>query len=92
MEMPDAVGSSLVVIAINSAAGFAGHLGDGALPWTLIGIFVLAGLLGLRVGSWATRWVSPGRLRQGFAVFVVALALVLLVINVPAVMATFDAA
>ena len=87
MEMADAVGSSLVVIALNSAAGLLGHLSDGALPWTLIGIFVIAGLIGLHVGAWSTRWISPGRLRQSFAVFVVALALVLLAINVPAAMA-----
>lgn len=92
MEMPDAVGSSLVVIAINSAAGLAGQMSEATLPWTLIGIFVIAGLLGLRAGSWATRWISPGRLRQSFAVFVVALALVLLAINLPAVVAAYTAA
>lgn len=91
MEMPDAVGSSLVVIALNSAAGLLGHLSDGALPWTLIGIFVVAGLIGLRVGSWTTRWIAPGRLRQSFAIFVVALALVLLAINLPAVVTAYAA-
>ncbi len=84
MDMPDAVGSSLVVIALNSAAGLFGHLGDGELPWLLIGLFVLAGLIGLRVGERATRTLSAQRLRQAFALFVVALALVLLLINVPA--------
>lgn len=92
MEMPDAVGSSLVVIAINSAAGLLGQISAAALPWTLIGIFVVAGLFGLRVGSWATRWIAPGRLRQSFAVFVIALALVLLAINLPAVVTAYAAA
>lgn len=85
MEMPDAVGSSLVVIALNCVAGLFGHLSTGELPWLLIGLFVLAGLLGLRVGERATRVLAPRRLRQAFALFVVVLAVTLLAINVPAV-------
>ncbi|GAC1385665.1 MAG: sulfite exporter TauE/SafE family protein [Herpetosiphon sp.] len=85
MTMVDAVGSSLLVIALNSAAGFAGHLNDGALPWLLIAVFLTAGLIGLWLGSLLTRKLSADRLRQSFAVFVVALAIVLLGINVPAV-------
>lgn len=85
MEMPDAVGSSLVVIAINSAAGLLGQVGTTDLPWTLIGVFVIAGLVGLGIGARATRLLSPDRLRQAFAVFVIALAIVLLVMNIPTV-------
>ncbi|GAC1385974.1 MAG: hypothetical protein NVSMB42_05970 [Herpetosiphon sp.] len=90
MTMTDAVGSSLLVIALNSAAGFMGHLNDGALPWPLIGVFLVAGLIGLWLGSLMTRRLSPGRLRQSFAVFVVALAVVLLGINVPAVVHAYQ--
>lgn len=86
MDMPDAVGSSLVVIALNSAAGLLGHISDGALPWTMIGLFVSAGLGGLLLGTRAAHRLSPARLRQSFAVFVVALAIVLLAINVPVVL------
>lgn len=85
MEMADAVGSSLVVIAINSAAGLLGHLSDSALPWGLIGVFVIAGLVGLLAGARMTRQLAPHRLRQAFAMFVVALAVVLLAINGPSV-------
>lgn len=86
MDMPDAVGSSLVVIALNSAAGLLGHASDGALPWGMIAIFVSAGLAGVLLGVRATRSLSAARLRQSFAVLVVALALALLALNVPAVM------
>ncbi len=85
MEMADAVGSSLVVIAINSGAGLLGHLSDSALPWGLIGVFVAAGMVGLLVGTRLTRLLAPQRLRQSFAMFVAALAVVLLAINGPAV-------
>lgn len=79
MEMPDAVGSSLVVIALNSAAGLVGHLQDGALPWPLIGVFLIGGVAGLVLGTKATRLLSATRLRYAFALFVVVLAVVLLV-------------
>ncbi len=87
MNMRDAVGSSLVVISLNSAAGLLGHLGDGGLDWMLILVIIAGGLLGLRVGSALARTVPVGRLRQGFAGMVVVLAVVLLAINVPLLIA-----
>jgi uncharacterized membrane protein YfcA len=88
MEMRDAVGSSLVVIALNSAAGVAGHLNDGAFPWGLILFFVLAGVAGLLVGLQITRRISAERLRQAFAGFVIALGVTLLAINLPLAVAS----
>jgi uncharacterized membrane protein YfcA len=87
MEMRDAVGSSLVVIALNSAAGVAGHLNDGAFPWGLILFFVLAGVAGLLAGLQITQRISAARLRQAFAGFVIALGLTLLAINLPLALA-----
>jgi uncharacterized membrane protein YfcA len=86
MEMADAVGSSLVVISLNSAAGLLGHLSSGSLPWGLIGVFVVAGLAGLWLGARFARRIPAARLRQAFAYFIVALAVVLLAINVPAIL------
>lgn len=83
MEMPNAVGSSLVVIAINSAAGLLGHLDDGALNWWLIGLLLSGGVPGLLLGARLARSIPPARLRQSFALFVVLLGAALLAINVP---------
>ncbi len=85
MQMHDAVGSSLVVIALNSAAGVAGHLGDGAFPWGTILLFVAAGMGGLLVGRRVLLHISAVRLRQAFSGFVIALGLTLLTINIPLV-------
>lgn len=83
MSMADAVGSSLVVIAINSAAGLLGHIQGSHLPWMLIAVFVLTGIIGMQIGVRVARKLPAARLRQSFAVFVIVLALVLLTINVP---------
>lgn len=83
MDMRDAVGSSLVVIAINSAAGLLGHLGDGGLNWWLIVVLLVGGAPGLLLGARLARSLPAARLRQGFAIFVVLLGVALLAINVP---------
>lgn len=83
MDMPDAVGSSLVVITLNSASGILGHLSGSPQPWLLIGLFSLAGVLGLFVGTRITKIIPAKRLSQIFAIFVLILGVVILAINLP---------
>lgn len=84
MEMPAAVGSSLVVIVLNSAAGIIGHLTNPVvLPWAEIVAFTAVGGAGLFVGAKLTRILPVSRLQQAFALFVCGLGLVFLLINVP---------
>ncbi len=83
MDMADAVGSSLLVIGLNSVAGLAGHLQAGNLNWGLVGLFTVAGVLGLLMGTrWSHHWPAQ-RLRRAFAGLVLSLALVLLMLNLP---------
>ena len=84
MSMQDAIGSSLVVITMNSASSLLGHLNSGALPWLEIALFSLAGLVGLWLGTRITKKLPARRLSQIFAVFVLMLAIVILSINLPA--------
>ena len=83
LPMPQAVGTSLVVIAMNSLAGFMGHLGDGALDVPSLVVFVAAGLAGTFAGARLAHRLPAARLRQAFAGFVIVLALFLLVDNLP---------
>lgn len=83
LPMHHAVGTSLVVIAMNSAAGFLGHIGGMSLDLSLIVVFVAAGLAGTLVGARLGRQMNASLLRRVFAVFVVVLALFLLYDNVP---------
>ncbi len=87
MNMRDAVGSSLVVIALNSAAGVLGHLGDQAVSWQIIGMLLAGGLPGLLLGTRLAHRLPVGRLRQGFAVLVILLGTALLAVNVPKLIA-----
>jgi uncharacterized membrane protein YfcA len=83
LPMRQAVGTSLVVIAMNSLAGIMGHLVGTGIDWSMIGVFVVAGLIGNFAGVRLTRVVKPSQLRSSFALFVIALAFFLLYDNLP---------
>jgi uncharacterized membrane protein YfcA len=76
-----AVGTSLVVIAMNAAAGFAGYVGQVEIPWGFLAGFTVFAIAGILVGTRLVRRVSADQLRRGFAVFLLAVAVLVLVQN-----------
>lgn len=81
LPIQQAVGTSLVVIAMNSLAGLLGHLGTATLDYEVIALFVASGFIGSFAGARLARVARPGYLRAGFAVFVMLLGAVLLIDN-----------
>ncbi|MFN3491176.1 MAG: sulfite exporter TauE/SafE family protein [Anaerolineales bacterium] len=81
LPMQTAVGTSLVIIAVNSLAGFLGHIGIVSLDLQLTLTFVLAGLIGSFFGAKLSNRISSLFLQKTFAVFVIALAFFLLYDN-----------
>jgi len=75
--MPVAVGTSLLVIAVNSATALSARVGSGSnhLDWPLIGVFTAAAVAGSLAGGRLTSRVDPRRLTRAFAVLLVAVAL-----------------
>jgi uncharacterized membrane protein YfcA len=81
LPMRLAIGTSLVVIALASAAGLVTHLGTGALDPLVTACFIAGGLAGALAGS-RLAGIAPERtLRRGFAALVFVLAGYLLVRN-----------
>jgi uncharacterized membrane protein YfcA len=78
LSMQKAVGSSLVVIALKSFAGFAGYASHVSIDWKLTGIVTAAAIAGSFVGTMLSKRVPQEQLRKGFAVFVLVMALFLL--------------
>ena len=76
-----AVGTSLLVIALNAGAGLAGHLRQGEIPLGLTAAFTAASLLGASVGGHLVARFEPVRLRRAFAVFVILIGVALLAAN-----------
>ena len=81
LPMQMAVGTSLIIIAMNSLAGFLGHAGDGSFNMPLTVIFTIAGLVGTFAGARLNKRLPAGKLQMVFAWFVIALALFLLYDN-----------
>jgi uncharacterized protein len=74
--MPVAVGTSLLVISLNSASALVARMGHGlTLDWVLIGSFTGAAMIGSVLGGRAALRISPRLLTQAFAVLLVAVAL-----------------
>lgn len=74
LSVREAVGTSLLVIALNSGAGYAGHATHVSVDWELIGVVASASGLGSLVGGrWSERVPAPV-LRKVFALFVLAMA------------------
>lgn len=69
VSMKQAVGTSLIVIAMNSFSGSLGYLGQVQMPWAFMFGFTAVAAAGILAGTWLVRFVSQAALKQGFAVF-----------------------
>jgi hypothetical protein len=72
LPMRQAVGTSLLVIAMNSAAGLAGHAGAVTLDWWFLARFTGAAALGAIGGTALGARVPQAMLKRGFAVLLLA--------------------
>jgi glyoxylase-like metal-dependent hydrolase (beta-lactamase superfamily II)/rhodanese-related sulfurtransferase len=83
LPMTAAVGTSLLVITMQSAAGLAGHLSGAHLPWSLALAVTAMAIVGSLIGGRLTGRVDQEKLRRGFGWLVVAMGLLVLAEQVP---------
>lgn len=74
LPMKHAIGTSLVVIAMNAAAGFAGYVGRVPIPWGIVAAFVAVASGGIVAGLFIVRSLDQATLRRAFGVFLLILA------------------
>jgi uncharacterized membrane protein YfcA len=70
VDMPRAIGTSLLIITLNSLAGFGGYLGHVHLDMYTALVVTITAALGSVLGSALVGRVKPAHLRRAFAVFV----------------------
>ncbi|MFD2081636.1 hypothetical protein SAMN05421678_12843 [Actinopolymorpha cephalotaxi] len=88
LPMTAAVGTSLVIVAVNAAAGFVAYAGQVTLDYTLTAAFAGSAIVGSLVAGRAATRLNAGRLRRWFAYLVLAVAalvVVLLIIDPAAI-------
>lgn len=78
LDMKTAVGTSLLVIAMKSAAGFVGFAGHVEVDYAIALPFVVAAVIGSLAGARAARGIDSGRLRTVFGWFVLAMGVFVL--------------
>ena len=74
LTMHEAIGTSLLVIALKSAAGFAGHASHVQVDYVLAATLTGFAIVGSLIGSTLSGHVDAKNLRKGFAWFVLAMA------------------
>ncbi|WP_238430354.1 sulfite exporter TauE/SafE family protein [Chitinophaga agri] len=79
LPMKEAVGTSLLVIALNSLIGFMGNVQDKGMDWRLLITVTLLAMVGIFAGSYLNHKVPAGKLKRGFGWFVLIMGIYILV-------------
>lgn len=83
LGIAEAIGTSLLVITMQSVAGFVGNIGHVAVDTSVALVVTLAAVAGSLVGARLSTRISASSLRRGFAWFVLALGVLFVVKQMP---------
>ena len=78
LPMKEAVGTSLLIIALNSLIGFTGDLGHFAMDWVLLGKLTAIAIAGIFVGGYISKSIDGAKLKKAFGWFVMVMGLYIL--------------
>lgn len=80
LSMKKAIGTSLMIIAIKSLIGFIGDLSAGIqIEWNFLILFTLLSVLGIALGSYLSKFVEGGTLKNAFGFFMLIMVLLIVV-------------
>lgn len=79
LPMKLAVGTSLMIIAINSLIGFLGDLGKFQLDYIFLGKFLGLALIGVFIGTKLSKRLNNNQLRPAFGWFILVLGIIILI-------------
>lgn len=74
LSMKKAVGTSLVIIAVNSLIGFSGDVQNLEIEWVFLLIFSLLTLIGVLIGGKLSKYVPNKKLKKSFGYFILAMS------------------
>lgn len=75
LPMKKAVGTSLLIIAVNSLIGFLGDLGHFSIDWFFLLKITTIAIIGIFIGSTISKKISGSKLRKGFGWFVLVMGI-----------------
>lgn len=79
MPMKKAVGTSLLIIALNSLIGFTGDIGHFKIDWSFLTVVTLIAIAGIFIGGYLGRKIQGDKLKKAFGWFVLIMGVYILV-------------
>lgn len=79
LPMKEAVGTSLLIIALNSLIGFTGDLGHFIMDWLFLGKITVIAIAGIFIGGFLSKKVDGAKLKKAFGWFVLAMGIYIIV-------------
>ena len=79
LPMKEAIGTSLLIIALNSLIGFAGDLGHFEMDWNFLLSITVIALVGLFIGSQIGKKIESVKLKKGFGYFVLIMGVYIII-------------
>lgn len=79
LPMKQAVGTSLLIIAMKSLIGFLGDLGHYTMDWKLLAIVTILAIVGLFIGNSFNRKINAVTLKKGFGWFVLVMGIYIII-------------
>ncbi|MFN3969392.1 sulfite exporter TauE/SafE family protein [Flavobacterium sp.] len=73
-----AIGTSLLIITINSLIGFLGDLQTSDIDWSFLLLFTSLSVIGIFIGLYIQKYLNEKRLKKIFGFFVLAMAVVII--------------
>jgi len=78
LPMNEAVGTSLLIIALNSLIGFTGDLGHFTIDWSFLLSITLIAMAGIFIGVYLGRQINGSKLKKGFGWFILIMGVYIL--------------
>ena len=78
VPMKAAVGTSLLVIALNSTSGYLGHAGREVVPWDFVVRFTAVAVVGILAGTALVHHIPTRALKRAFALLLVGIGVLIL--------------
>lgn len=82
LPVKEAIGTSLLIIAMNSLIGFMGDIGVYAIDWGLLGAVSALAIAGILIGTRLGRNINGSKLKKGFGWFVLAMGTYIILKNI----------
>ena len=77
--MKKAIGTSLLIIALNSLIGFTGDIGQYNTDWKLLTTITSLAISGIFIGGYVGKSIPGNKLKKGFGWFVLIMGIYIII-------------